>query len=689
MPEHEASQIRNIALIGHRGAGKTSLNEALLFVAGATDRLGQVEAGNTVADFEPEEIARQMTVSTALCHLETDGVKVNLLDTPGYSDFMPDVQAACSVVETAILLLDGVAGVEVHTAKVLEAARDAGLVIVGFVGKLDKEHADFDKAVAGLQDELGCRAVPVLLPIGRETELRGVVDLLREQAILYQDGRGKRGPVPAEMAEAVAAARERLVEAIAEADDALIEKYLEGEALSESELAEGLRRALREGLFVPVAGGSARGAIGVDALLEFLRNSAPSPGDVAGRSGTDASGEATTRGPQDEETAAVVFKTIVDQFVGRLNLLRVYSGTLRSDSALLNATKGHRERIGQVYALRGKTQQPVAELGAGDMGAVAKLTDTTTGDALCDESAPVRFEQLSRVEGVYARSASAPTRADEEKLSEAMARLAEEDIAFGYQRDQDTGEMVVTGMGQLHLDIATDRLKRKFGVNVELGEPTIAYRETIQKTATAVARHKKQTGGRGQFGECALRLEPMERGAGFEFVNEIKGASIPNQYIPGVEKGALEAMREGVLAGCPVVDVRVAVYDGKDHPVDSSELAFKIAAGTAFKQAALEADPVLLEPIVDLEVTTPEEFLGDIISDLNGRRARVQGTASRGGNQVIACRVPLGEILNYEAQLRSMTQGRASYALKPSHYEEVPAHLAQRIIAERQRQKAE
>jgi elongation factor G len=387
--------------------------------------------------------------------------------------------------------------------------------------------------------------------------------------------------------------------------------------------------------------------------------------------------------------AAVVFKTIVDQFVGRLNLLRVYSGRLRSDSTVYNSTKGQRERIGTLYVLRGKQQQTVAELGAGDMGAVAKLSNTTTGDTLCDESAQVRFEQLTRVQGVYARSARAPTRADEEKLSEAMARLAEEDIAFDYQRDPETGEMVVTGMGQLHLDIATDRLRRKFGVNVELGEPTIAYRETIRKAASATARHKKQTGGRGQFGECSLRLEPRERGAGFEFVDETKGGVIPNQYIPGVEKGAAEAMREGVVVGFPVVDVRVAVYDGKDHPVDSSELAFRIAAHMAFKQAALEAEPVLLEPIVELEVTTPEEFLGDIISDLNGRRARVQGTEGRAGNQVIRCLVPLAEILNYEAQLRSTTQGRASYSIRPSRYEEVPAHLAQRIVAAHQKQKAE
>ena len=694
MSSYQPDQIRNTAIISHRGAGKTSLAEAMLYTAGATDRLGRVDDGNTVADFEPEETARHITISTALCHAQVGDVKVNILDTPGYADFLPDVTVALSVVDSAVLVLDGVAGVEVHTERVYRAAEQMGLPLVAFVNKLDKEHSDFEKAVQSLARGLGCRAVPVFLPVGKEAELRGVVDLLRQKALLYENHKAREVDVPEEMAEAVAAAREQLVEFIAEADDPLLEKYLEGGELSQAELAQGLRTALRQRLFVPVLCGAAYRVVGADALLGFICQACPSPADAPGRQarrvGVAASSSTETeqirRGSGDAGLAAVVFKSIADPYIGRLNLFRVYSGTVKSDSTAYNASKGQRERVGQLVVLQGKSQQAVEAVGPGDMGAVAKLNVTTTGDTLCEEQHQVVFDQLAKVEGMYSRSARAPSRADEEKLSEAVSRLAEEDIAFSYMRDQETGELVISGMGQLHLDIAMERLKRKFNVNVDLGEPKIAYRETIRRPADATARHKKQTGGRGQFGECSVKIEPLGRGEGFEFVNAIKGASIPGQYVPAVEKGIVDAMREGATAGYPVVDVKATVYDGKHHPVDSSELAFRIAGSMAFKRAAEEAEPVLLEPIVELEVQTPEEFVGDIISDLNGKRGRVLGTVPVGTTHVIQAQVPLAEVLSYEAQLRSMTQGRASHTLKPSHYEEVPAHLAQRIVAERQRE---
>ncbi|MFQ6098654.1 MAG: elongation factor G, partial [Armatimonadota bacterium] len=494
--------------------------------------------------------------------------------------------------------------------------------------------------------------------------------------------------VPDGLAEEVESARETLLEYIAEADDALLEKYLDGQELTPEDLTAGLRAALRQRNIVPVVCGAATAGIGVRQLLDVIVNYAPSPADAGPREARNTeTDEVVACGPDGDQMAAVVFKTFVDQYLGRLSIFRVYSGAFRGDSTIYNATRRERERIMSVFALQGRNQVPAQAFGAGDIGAVAKLSETLTGDTLCGDSRPIQFDQISKVEGVFTRSASAPSRADEEKMGEGLARLAEEDIGFTYYRDPDTGELVVAGMGQLHLTIAVERLQRKFGVQVQLGEPKIPYRETIKGEGDFRARHKKQTGGRGQFGECALRVRPLPRGEGFKFVNEIKGAAIPNQYIPGVEKGVVEAMREGIVAGYPMVDVEVTVYDGKDHPVDSSELAFKIAGATAFRGAAEQANPVLLEPIVHMEVTTPDEFVGDIISDLNGKRGRVLGTDSLGTNAVVQAQVPLAEVLNYEAQLRSMTQGRASYTAKLSHYEEVPAQLAERITAQRKAEK--
>lgn len=689
MPRYESANIRNIALIGHQGAGKTSLVEAMLFAADSIERLGSVREGTTTTDFELEETARQQSLSTAMCFAEWQGKKINILDTPGYADFIPDVEAALQVTDAALLMLDGVEGVQVHTEKVYRAASEVGLPVVAVVNKLDSEEADVERVTAALAESLGCRPARVHLPImGDDGELAGVVDLVHMKARMYGDGDVTEAEIPAELADEAEAARSELVEFVAESEDELLEKYLSDEELTQEEIVEGLRSAVLQRTCVPVLCCVATASRGVEALLNFIVEALPSPVDVEGR-GTRGlgDGESILCSPADDERlAAVVFKTIVDQYVGRVSLYRVYSGIFKSNQAVYNATQQTRERVGQLLSLQGKNQEAVTELAAGDMGAVGKLSVTQTGDTLCTEEGPLVFDQLSRAEGVFSRSATAASRADEEKLSEAMARLIEEDIGLSCVRDRDTGEFVVSGMGQVHLDVAVERLQRKFGVTVQLGEPKIAYRETIQFAADARYRHKKQTGGRGQFAECAIRIEPLPRGGGFEFVDGIKGAAIKGQYVPGVEKGVREAMQHGVISGYPVVDVQVTVYDGKDHPVDSSDMAFKLAAGQAFRDASAKANSVLLEPIADVDVTTPGEHVGDIISDLNGKRGRVLGTEPQGTAQVVKARVPLAEIGGYETDLRRMTQGRASYTAKFSHYEEVPQHLADRIVAQ---QKAE
>jgi len=685
LPKYESAHIRNVALIGNQGAGKTSLTEAMLFAAQSIDRLGSVRDGTATTDFEPEEASRQQSLSTALCFAERNGTKVNILDTPGFADFMPDVEAALQVTDAAILVLDAGEGVHVHTEKVYRAASELEIPVIAVINRLDAEGADVDHLVSTLGESLECRPVRVQLPImAADGGLSGLVDIVQMQAVTYGDGGPTTGDVPAELVDAAEAARAELIEVAAEADDELLEKYLGDEELTQDEVVRGLRAAVKDRLCVPVLYCAAEAGRGADLLLDFIVQALPSPADLEGRTARRVEdGETVVCSPQEDGlVSAAVFKTIVDQYVGRVSLYRVYSGTLTSNTAMYNATQGARERLGQLLSLRGKHQEAVTDLAAGDMGAVAKLGITQTGDTLCGEDAPVVFDQLSKVEGVFSRSASATSRADEEKLSEAIARMAEEDMGLNFERDADTGEFVVSGMGQVHLDVAVERIQRKFGVSVELGEPKVAYRETIRGSADATYRHKKQSGGRGQFAECSIRIEPMPHGEGFEFVNEIKGASIKGQYVPGVEKGVIEAMQRGVIAGHPVVDVKVTLYDGKDHPVDSSDLAFKLAAANAFREAVVDAIPVLLEPIADLEVTTPDEHVGDIISDLNGKRGRVVGTQPQGSSQVVSAQAPLGEIGGYETDLRRMTQGRASYAAKFSHYEEVPAHLAERIVTE-------
>ncbi len=682
-------KIRNLVLLSHQGAGKTSLAEAMLYLGGATDRLGKVEDGTTVCDFDPEEKARQVSIMPALAQMEWQGYKINLLDTPGYMDFAPEAELCVTVADAAVLVIDGVAGIEVQTDRVLKWAQARELPVVVFVNKLDKEHSSFESVVEALAEQLKLMPVPMTLPLGQEGEFEGFVDPLVGKAYVPEGKQVTERDVPAELADQVEAAREKLVEAAAAADEDLMLKYLEDEPLTEEELQQGLRSAIRAREFVPVLCGSATRVIGASALLEVVVKYLPSPLEAPAREGKNPkTEESETRSAAEGPLAASVFKTLSDPYAGRLSLFRVWSGSLSANSSVWNATKNEREKVGQLFFVQGGKQEGTPEVVAGDMGAVPKLAATGTGDTLCDPGHPIQIALTPPPEAFYSASLHAASRADEEKLTTALSRLAEEDFGFSWRRDPDTGELIASGLGQLHLEIAMSRLRRQFGVECKLGTPKIAYRETLRGRARVQGRHKKQTGGRGQFGDVWIRVEPLERGAGFEFVDEVVGGSVPRNYIPAVEKGIIEAMKTGVLAGYPMVDLRVTLDDGSSHPVDSSEIAFKLAAGIALRKAAQEASPVLLEPVVDLEVTTPEDVMGDIIGDLNGKRGRIQGVDPAGAMQTVHALVPLAELSNYGADLRSLAQGRATYTMKFSHYEEVPPHLTEQIVAAAKREKA-
>jgi len=680
MAGYDISKLRNVALLGHGNSGKTSLSEAMLFDTGTISRLGKVDEGNTTSDFDPEEQRRKISVNTSILPLDWEGHRVTILDTPGYTDFVGEVRSAVRVVEGAVVLLDAVAGVEVGTELVWQHANDYTLPRIVFVNKMDRENADFQKAVGSLAEILGVRPATMQLPIGSQANFKGVVDLVSRTA--YMGAKAEKAQVPSDMASQVEEARTQLVEVAAEGDDELIMKYLDGEELTDEEIYRGLRLGVKSGKIVPVLCGSALANIGVQPLLSAIVALLPSPaegGEV--RAKNPASGEtevlpATDNGP----LAALAFKTTADPFVGRLTYLRVYSGILESDSRVFNARSESEERIGQLFLIRGKDQVPVDALRAGEIGGVAKLSSTVTGDTLCDKGRPLILDPVTYPKPIFSASISPKTKADLDKMSTALARLVEEDPTLEVTRDTETNETILSGMGESHVEIAARKLQQKFGVEIVLGTPKVPYRETITRTASAQGRHKKQTGGHGQFGDVWLRLEPLPRGAGFEFVDEIFGGSVPRQYIPAVEKGVRETMAKGILAGYPVVDVRVALYDGSYHAVDSSEMAFKIAANLGFKKAMEEAGPVLLEPIMQVTITIPEQYMGDVLGDLNTRRARVQGMEQAHGRSVVTAQVPLAEMLHYATILRSITQGRGVYTMEFSHYEEVPAHIAQQII---------
>jgi elongation factor G len=692
MKTYDANDIRNVLLVGHGGAGKTTLLEAMLFASGASTRMGKVEDGNTVSDFEPEETKKGISVSLAMAPVEWSGVKINVLDAPGYADFVGDVRSAIRAVDAVLLVVSAVDGVEVQTEVAWELAVEAGLPRAILINKLDRERASFERTLDELVRAFGTQVAPLELPLGEEHEFEGVADLLSRKAYRYGSApSATEGDWPDDISGKADPFREKLMEAVAESDDTLIEKYLEEGELSEDEVIHGVKNGFAEARIAPVLCAAASRPIGVDRVLQFIADEFPSPVDRGAITVTDKSGEERSRSCDPEQPlTAFVFKTVSDPYVGHITMFRVFSGRVRPDAPVFNATKGSEERIGQLFALRGKEHDTVSEIAAGDIGAVAKLNHTTTGDTFSTKDDPVTLPAAEMPEPLLAFAISPKTKGDEEKLSTALARLREEDPTLRIERSEETHETVMYGMGEAHLDVQIERMKRKFGVEVSTAPARIAYRETIRGPGKGLGRHVKQTGGHGQYAICNIEIEPLPRGTGFEFVDKIFGGAIPNQFIPSVEKGVVRTMQQGVISGNPMVDLRCTLVDGKFHTVDSSDMAFQLAGSLAIKEAAQAAGVVLLEPIVEVDVVVPESYTGDIMGDLNSKRAKIQGVESAGaGKQRVRALVPQAEVARYSIDLRSMTGGRAAFSMRVSHYEEVPSHLADKIIAEAQKAKEE
>ena len=686
---NDPGKVRNVTLVGHRGTGKTSLFEALLYDAGVVTRLGSVADGTTVSDWDDDEKKRQLSLSAGLAHVDRAGLTFNLIDTPGDSSFLADTIASLQVVETALMVVNSVLGVEVQTERLWSRAADRGLARVLFCNMLDRERADFASAVAALQASFGPQVVATQLPVGKEHDLNGVVDLLSMKAHSYDGGKAKAGEIPADLADEAAGARDKLIDAVASTDDALAEKYLMEEEIGADELGRAFAVAVAGGQLFPVACGSATRLVGVDQLFDLLALT-PSPADAAvpaAQSGDGAEVELVC--DPAKPAAAFVFKTLADPFSGHVNVFRVFQGAVSSDSQLAVARGGHKERLGQLLKPMGKEMKAVDKVAAGDIGAIAKLKDVVTGDTLCAEGHVVAFPAISFPAPLMSFAITAKSKGEEDKVLTALKRLAEEDPMLDIHRDAQTGEMIVGGMSQVHVEVTVDRMKRRFGTEVELKPPRVPYRETVKGSAKAEGKHKKQTGGRGQFADTWMEVSPKPRGEGFEFVDKIVGGAIPRNFIPAVEKGIRAAMSDGFLAGYPVVDVQVRLYDGKYHPVDSSDMAFQIAGSIGFKAAVEKAQPVLLEPIMNVEITVPEENVGDIIGDLNSRRGRVLGTTPRGHSNVVGAEVPLAEMLSYAPDLTSMTGGRGDYTMEFLRYEEVPAHLTQKIVEQAKKEREE
>jgi len=686
MKQYGLENIRNLCLLSHCGAGKTSLSEVILFASGAITRLGKADAGTTTSDYDPDEVKRNISINLAMLPCQWKDTKINLIDTPGYSDFVGEVKAAIRVSEGAVIVICAASGVEVGSEQVWAYSQEANLPRLIFINKMDRENADFYRTVDEIRSKFGAKCVPVQLPIGAQSDFQGVVDLLTMKS--YTGSPAKEAEIPSSLQTQVDSFREKLVEAVAEVDDRLLEKYLEGEELSLEELSDGLQQGTRSGKIVPILVGSALQNIGVISLLDAVYNYLPSPKerDVVVVSG---SGEKETIAPsQDTSLAALVFKTSADPYVGKLTYFRVYTGVIDSNSQVWNATQGETERIGQLFILRGKTQEPIPQVGAGDIGAVAKLGVTSTGDTLSSRDKPLKIAPVLFPEPIFSQAVHPKTKTDVDKLGAALSRLVEEDLTLQVRKEADTGETILSGLGDTQIGVAAEKMLRKFGVGVKLETPKVPYKETITTPAKAEYKHKKQTGGHGQYGHVCLELEPLPRGSGREFVNKVVGGRIPKNYIPAVEKGVNEAVMQGVLAGYPVVDIKTIVYDGSFHPVDSSDICFKIAGAGALKKGLSEGQPILLEPIMNITVTVPEDFTGDIISDLNTKRAKVLGMNPADGVNVIEAQVPRAEILRYAIDLKSITQGRASYTVAFSHYEETPPQVIQKIIAQKQAEKA-
>lgn len=682
MKAFKTEQLRNVGLFSHGGAGKTSLAEAMLFNAGVINRLGKVEEGSTVSDYEPEEAKRGISIQLSLLPFEWKGNKVNVIDAPGYADFVGETRQAVRVADGAIILFDAVSGVEVGSELVWKYADEYMLPRLVFINRIDRDNADFFRTLNQIRERLGQKVIALQIPIGTQDKFQGVVDLVEMKA--YLGAKGEEAAIPAEVAGDAESYREKLVEAVAEQDDALIEKYLEGEEITNEEIKAGLRNATIAGKIAPALVGTGTANKGITRLMDAIVEYLPSPADRGEVKATLAQTgqEELLKPAESSPLAALVFKTTADPFVGKLTYFRVYSGSISSDSHVWNANKGREERIGTLYVVRGKTQEPAQTLTAGDIGAVAKLQETGTGDTLTQKDHQVVLESMTFPKPSFSVSVQPKTKADLDKLSNALSRLVEEDPTITVYKDPDTGETVMSGMGESHVDVAVEKMRRKFGVDVVTGVPRVPYKETITTSTNAEYKHKKQTGGHGQYGHVFLEVEPKPRGEGFEFAERVVGGVVPRQYIPAVEKGVRESIGEGVLAGYPVVDVKVTLYDGSFHPVDSSEMAFKLAASQAFKKALSQAQPVLLEPIMNVSITVPDQYMGDVMGDLNTKRARVLGMEPQDGNSVIHAQAPLAEMLRYATDLRSITQGRGMYSMDFSHYEEVPAHVAQTVIAE-------
>jgi elongation factor G len=682
---YEGKNIRNVGIVGHGGSGKTSLVSAILFDTGATNRLGRVDDGNAPTDYDEDEIERKITISAKLAFCEWNKNKINMLDTPGFGNFIQEARGALRVADAAIIVVDAVAGVMVQTEKTWAYAEEFQLPRLVVVNRMDRDTASFERSLESIQQRLGRMCVPIQIPMGEERGFKGVVDLVQMKAYTYQtDGSGKfsEGAIPADAQSRADEYREKLVEAVAESDEKLMEKFFETGSLTDEEMVTGLKKQVGEGKLYPLLYTSATNNIGIQPLLNSILNLLPDAVSRGTVTGKDLHGKEIKRKLADNEPfSAFVFKTFSDPFTGRVSLFRVYSGTGTTEVQPYNANKGTTERFGSIVLLQGKTQVAVPRVLAGDIAAVAKLKETQTGDTLADKGQPITYETVKWIEPVISFAIEPKSRGDEEKISTAIHKLMDEDLGIRYKREPQTKEFLMSGQGQMHVEMAVARLRKRYGVEVLLHPPKVPYRETIKGKADVQGKHKKQSGGHGQYGDCKIKMEPLPRGGDFEFVNEIFGGAIPRNFIPAVEKGIQEARQKGVLAGFPTVDFRVILYDGSYHDVDSSEMAFKIAGSLAFKKGIKEAKPILLEPVMNVEVQGPDEFAGDLMGDLNSRRGRVQGMEVRGHITVIKAQVPLAEMLSYASDLTSKTGARGSYTMEFSHYDEVPGHLADKVIA--------
>jgi elongation factor G len=694
MGQFETSKIRNLGIVAHGGAGKTSLSEAILFDTGMIDRLGRVDDGTSTMDFEPEEIKRKISITSALDHCEWKGHSIHIVDTPGYGNFIADTRACMRTLDCAVIILSAISGVKAQTEEIWGWANEFEIPRIAFVNKLDRERASFLRAIDDMEKMLGARGVAIQMPIGLEAAFEGIIDLITMKACFYaKDGSGKftEAAIPAEYVEEATRLREQMVETVAEAYDALTEKYLENGDLTVDEIIDGLRVGTMRNTFTAVLCGAAIPNIGVAHLLDAICAYLPSPLDRTKAVGIHPKTEETIeRAPDEKEPfSALVFKTTSDPYTGKITIFRVYSGVLNSDSTIFNSSKGVDERIGQIYELEGKKQHPIKQAVAGDIVAVAKLKETVTGDTLCDPAKPIIFEPAKQLLPVISYAIEPKTKADEDKIHSALHRMIEEEPTLESHRDTQTKEFIISGMGQVHLEVIVEKMKRKFGVEVLLKTPKVPYFETIRGTAKVQGKYKKQSGGRGQYGDCWIEMSPTGRGEGYIFEDKVVGGVIPRQYIPAVDKGIQEACLDGFLAGYPVVDFKVALFDGSFHTVDSSEMAFKVAGSMAFKKAMELCKPILLEPIMNMKITVPDENMGDVIGDLNSRRGKIVGVEPKANSQIIRSIVPMSEVLAYSNDLKSMTSDRGLFSMEFSHYEEVPSHLSQKIVVESLAEKKE